>query len=37
MTIEELITKDRVEPLLKEADELIAIFMASKKTARRKK
>ena len=31
---EELLKKDLVEPLLKEADELTAIFIASRKTAR---
>ena len=31
---EELLKKELVEPLLKEADELTAIFIASRKTAR---
>jgi four helix bundle protein len=34
LTDEGLIKTHRVEPLLKEADELTAIFMASRKTAR---
>ena len=34
---EELIKKDRVESLLHEADELTAIFVASRKTARKTK
>jgi len=32
---EKLIKKNRVDPLLAEADELTAIFYASRKTARR--
>jgi len=33
---EGLLTKELVVPLLKEADELIAIFVSSRKTARRR-
>lgn len=33
---EKLIKRNLVEPLLKEADELTAIFIASRKTARNK-
>jgi four helix bundle protein len=33
---EELLKKELVEPLLKEANELTAMFIASRKTARRK-
>ncbi len=33
---EKLLSKELVEPLLKEADELTAIFIASRKTARNK-
>jgi four helix bundle protein len=32
---EQLLSKDRVLPLLKEAEELIAIFISSRKTARK--
>lgn len=34
---EKLLKKERVEPLLKEADELTAIFIASRKTAKERK
>jgi len=34
---DQLISKDRVLPLLKEAEELTAIFISSRKTARQKK
>ena len=33
---EKLLNKELVEPLLKEADELTAIFVSSRKTARNK-
>ncbi len=33
---EKLLRKELVEPLLKEAEELTAIFISSRKTARRK-
>ena len=33
---EKLLKKERVEPLLKEADELTAIFVSSRKTARKR-
>jgi len=36
MNSEELLIRELVEPLLKEADELTAIFTASRKTARNK-
>jgi hypothetical protein len=34
---ENLLKKELVEPLLKEAEELTAIFVSSRKTARREK
>jgi hypothetical protein len=33
---EKLLKKELIDPLLKEADELTAIFIASRKTARKK-
>jgi four helix bundle protein len=34
---EKLLKRELVEPLLKEADELTAIFISSRKTARKRK